>query len=81
VEQVAQQWGEGNIDSRPPNPALHETHVLRLDSSKARTLLGWKPRWDVRTSIAKTVEWYRRHLSGEDMLAVSKDQIAAYSGH
>jgi CDP-glucose 4,6-dehydratase len=53
---------------------------LRLDSSKARSILGWKPRWDVRTSVSKTVEWYRRHLAGEDMLAVSKKQIAAYSG-
>ena len=79
VEQVVQHWGDGVIDSRP-DMSLHEAQVLRLDSSKARTLLGWRPRWDVRTAVSKTVEWYRRHRAGEDMLAVSKEQIAAYSG-
>ena len=79
VEQVVQHWGDGEIDSRP-DTALHEAQFLKLDSSKARTLLGWRPRWDVRTAVSKTVEWYRRHRAGEDMLAVSQEQIAAYSG-
>jgi CDP-glucose 4,6-dehydratase len=78
VDQMIREWGGGETDPAPA-AALHETRVLRLDSSKAKTLLGWKPRWDVRTALSKTVEWHKRLLAGDDMLAVSRDQIAEYA--
>jgi CDP-glucose 4,6-dehydratase len=78
AERMLMQWGAGEIVS-VPSPALHESRVLRLDSSKAKSLLGWKPRWDVRTALSKTVEWHKRLLAGDDMLAVSMEQIAEYT--
>jgi CDP-glucose 4,6-dehydratase len=52
-------WGSGSaeIDS---DAHPHETHALRLDSSKARTLLGWRPLLDVDEALRWTVEWYRK---------------------
>lgn len=36
-----------------------ETGLLRLDTSKARHGLGWRPRWSLEMGLDKTVEWYR----------------------
>lgn len=30
------------------------------DITKARTLLGWSPRVDLRTGLTRTIEWYRK---------------------
>lgn len=56
----------------------HEASVLKLDSSKARTRLGWRPRWDLETALRKTVEWHQGWRRGEDMRKSSLSQIRAY---
>ncbi|HEX3999267.1 MAG TPA: NAD-dependent epimerase/dehydratase family protein [Pirellulales bacterium] len=38
--------------------APHEAEFL--DNTKARQLLGWKPRHDLRAGLRKTIAWYRR---------------------
>lgn len=81
AEHVMSEWGEGTCDAFA-DPSQPEARVLKLDSSKAITRLNWRPRWNVRTAISKTVEWYKSYLAGDDMVEVSKRQIAAYSdGH
>jgi CDP-glucose 4,6-dehydratase len=59
-------------------PALHEAGLLRLDSTLAKELLDWHPRWRLTQAIAETVEWYRLWAEGADMLAFSRNQIEAY---
>jgi CDP-glucose 4,6-dehydratase len=54
----------------------HETTLLYLDSSKARSELQWRPVWDIDTTIAKTAEWYRAWL--EQNSVVSHQQLAQY---
>lgn len=39
--------------------AVHEAHFLRLDSTKARTQLGWKPILTFEETIQWTADWYR----------------------
>lgn len=36
-----------------------------LDCTKARTLMNWRPRHDFESSLAATIEWYRRWLAGD----------------
>ncbi len=36
------------------------------DITKARTLLGWSPRVDLRTGLMRTIEWYRNELAAEN---------------
>jgi CDP-glucose 4,6-dehydratase len=57
----------------------HEAHFLRLDSSKARRELGWKPRWHVGQAIDKIIEWTLAYKRKEDMLKVSLKQIEEYT--
>ncbi|WP_028313378.1 CDP-glucose 4,6-dehydratase [Desulfatibacillum aliphaticivorans] len=42
-----------------------ESIFLRLDSSKARLDLGWKPRLDISQSLKLTAQWYANFLAGD----------------
>lgn len=57
----------------------HETHFLQLDSTKAKSRLGWRPRWRLETALAKTLEWHAAWRRGADMKALTLAQIADYS--
>ena len=64
----------GDEKDAPP-----EAHFLHLDSAKARSALGWRPRLALRDSVALTVEWYRAALDGNTRLrALSERQIDRY---
>ena len=56
----------------------HEAGMLRLDSTKARHRLGWRPRWGLAEALARTTDWHREWQSGADMAAVSLAQIGAF---
>ena len=72
-------WGRTDLlrFNDVPN-APHEAIMLKLDSTKARVVLGWAPRWSFEEAVARTIEWYRRYTTGEGMLAFTHQQIAAY---
>jgi len=50
-------WGQGATWKAQSDNGPHEANFLKLDSSKAKAVLGWKPRWDIKTAVAKTVEF------------------------
>lgn len=58
----------------------HEANYLKLDSSKARSRLNWKPRWHLPTALDKTLAWHQAWCSGQDMRAFSLGQISEYLG-
>ncbi|HNT98966.1 MAG TPA: CDP-glucose 4,6-dehydratase, partial [Elusimicrobiales bacterium] len=60
-------------------PHLHEAKFLRLDSSKARKKLGWKPHWRVGQAVDRIIEWTRAYQAGADMRSVCLEQITEYS--
>ena len=59
---------------------LHEANYLKLDSSKARTQLDWKPRWSLPAALDKTLVWHQAWRSGQDMRTISLAQISEYLG-
>jgi len=76
---AAQTWGNGAEVQIDRAGAVHqETHLLRLDSSKAHTEIGWWPRWPLDRSIDETVRWYRAWQSNNDMQHFSAGQIEDY---
>lgn len=54
----------------------HEAGLLKLDCSKARHLLGWKPVWGRDAMLAKTAEWYRCFYNSGQLL--SESQLTEY---
>lgn len=57
----------------------HEANLLKLDSSKAKKSLNWNPRWDIETSLTKTIEWHKAWKNNEDMEKITLDQIMQFS--
>ena len=37
--------------------------VTLLDTSRARSVLGWSPGYTLEQGLAETVDWYRRYLA------------------
>ena len=56
----------------------HEANFLKLDCSKIKTVLGWKPRWNVETAMEKIVEWSKAYLEKADVEAVMEKQIQMF---
>lgn len=59
-------------------PQPHEANMLKLDSSKAKVQLGWRPRWNLQTALGMTLAWHQAWKQGSDMAAFSVQQIQAY---
>ncbi len=57
----------------------HEAHFLKLDISKAVSGLGYQPRISLHTALDWTAQWYQAHFDGQDMLAVTQQQIEEFS--
>ena len=64
-----------------PNSSLYEAKSLMLDSVKARTVLGWKPRLTLDTALKMTFEWFNRSYQNADMRAFTKSQMQVYLAH
>lgn len=78
VERIITEWGNGEWEHVPTDRSLHEAGILKLDSSKANTLLGWRPKWDVHSAISKTVQWHKQYMNKADMYKVCCAQIQEY---
>jgi dTDP-glucose 4,6-dehydratase len=47
---------------------VDDPKVRQPDISRARSLLGWEPKVDVRVGVARTVEYFRSLLGSDRML-------------
>lgn len=56
----------------------HEANFLKLDCSKLKNTFGWRPRWNVETTMEKIVEWSVRYLAGEDIADCMEKQIEEF---
>ena len=57
----------------------HEANFLKLDSSKARCELNWRPKWRLESALERTVDWHVAWSKKGDMRAFSLLQLADYS--
>ena len=73
-------WGEGAEWENLSQGGPHEANFLKLDCSRIRSALGWKPRWQVEEAVTNTVKWYQAWLNGDDMEVYTDFQIKEYFG-
>lgn len=78
IDSLNKRWSEAVYWGEDPNSHPHEAHYLRLDSSRARSKLGWRPRATLEQALDLVVAWFRGHLSGADMRVLTIRQIEAY---
>jgi CDP-glucose 4,6-dehydratase len=81
VDWIIEQLAEMSNDVRwecNTSPEPHEAYCLKLDSSKARSCLGWRPRWNLPHALEATLVWHRAWKSGADMAEFSLRQIREY---
>lgn len=60
--------------------AFKEAQILKLDSAKSNTQLGWVPRWSIDQALEQTANWYSAHAEGQDMAAFTMQQIDQFFG-
>jgi CDP-glucose 4,6-dehydratase len=78
ADKLAAMWGHEASWIRDNAPSVHEAHYLKLDSSKARTELGWRPRLNLETALDWTLRWHRQCQNGADMASETRAQIDRY---
>ena len=78
AERLQGLWGETAAWRHDPHPGPPESTFLKLDASKARARLGWRPKLDLETTLAWIVEWTRRFEAGEDAREACLDAIRRY---
>lgn len=67
-----QEW-ETRWDDGP-----HEATYLKLDCSKSKNLLGWRPIWPIRTAVEKTIEFNLNVSRGVKAEVIMDKQINEY---
>lgn len=78
VQKLCEAWGEGASWKLDVQAGPHEAHYLKLDCSKVRNSLGWKPVWSLEHAIAMIVAWQKAARSNEDMRRLTLSQIVNY---
>lgn len=56
----------------------HEANYLKLDCSKLKSVLGWKPRWSVEMTMEKIVEWSKVYFDGDNVSECMDAQICEF---
>ena len=73
-------WGNGAAWENLCQGGPHEANFLKLDCSRIRNRLGWKPRWQVDEAVVNTAKWYQAWLAGQNMAEYTDCQIKEYFG-
>lgn len=78
VSLFCQFWEQGADWEYQPDYGPREATFLKLDCSKLKSKLSWKPRWDIQTSVEKTVEWTKEFLYAGNILSCMERQMDAF---
>lgn len=82
VELFCNQWNEATRDRihwiNQYDGGPHEANFLKLDCSKLKKTLGWKPRWTVETAMNKIIEWTKVYLQKGDVVTCMSKQIQEF---
>ena len=78
VERLHEAWGVPTSWLPPEGRLPHEAIYLKLDASKARARLAWRPRLPLAKTLVWVADWYRRVHEGADAREVTEEQIRNY---
>jgi len=79
VDMFCKAWGDSLITwENRHDGGPYEANYLKLDCTKLKSVFGWRPRWDVKKAILKTVEWTKVYLDGGNIEDVMDKQIESF---
>ena len=78
VETLAKSWGSDARWEKDSDEHPHEANFLKLDCSKARLKLKWRPILELPETIEKIVLWHKTWLSGADIRKHTLKEIEDY---
>lgn len=71
-----EKWGNGlKWINKSEKDAPHEATFLKLDSTKIKRTLDWKPKWGIKDAVEKTIEWTKNYANDEDAIEYTDKQI------
>ena len=70
-------WGK-ELKLSVSNSNYNESQHLTLDSSQAKTILGWESRWSIDLTVERTINWYKRQASGIDSRILCQEDIESF---
>lgn len=79
ADAIATRWGGAAKWSVVPDATRVEAPALQLDSTRARSLLGWTPRVDLDEAVNWTIDGYKALLRGEPASGVMSEQIRRFA--
>ena len=78
ADSLVASWGQPASWTHDCATHPREAHALKLDASKASTLLGWHPVLPLTIALEWIVEWYRVFQQGGDLRNITRKQIERY---
>ena len=75
VETFCAAWGEGLTWESKSLDQPKEANFLKLDCSKIKSIFDWKPTWNIKTAVEKSVEWYKIYRDGGDLIGCMARQL------
>jgi CDP-glucose 4,6-dehydratase len=78
LQLLSRSWGSGISWRIDDGPQRHEAGHLRIDSSKARKMLGWQPQWKLGQALEATAKWYKAYQNQQDLRTLTLQQIESY---
>lgn len=78
VETLTKLWGDDCTWELDIHAHQHESHQLKLDSSKARTLLDWSTRIPLSATLKLIIDWYRNYHQQNDMRTITENEILRF---
>jgi CDP-glucose 4,6-dehydratase len=79
VKELCSRWGRGASYVIDTGEHPHEAACLKLDCSKARQDLSWRPQWTLEKAVDSIVEWTHAYEKGSDVRDVCVKQIREYT--
>ncbi len=78
VRSLCEKWGDNASWAVEAGKHPHEAHYLKLDCSKAKSRLGWMPRWGLDKALDSIVDWTRSYQQMNDIRRTCLAQISEY---
>jgi CDP-glucose 4,6-dehydratase len=64
-------WGAGG-------EGPHEAGWLGIETAKARTVLGFEPKWSLIQAVQRTFYWYKQQNQGADAFKLTMSDLEEY---